>query len=202
MRIILQYLLVSACGIAVLSRAIAEGDPGAGFQGYPDAPPFTVAPRDGKLSNYPCSTCHQYKPPDPTPRKLAMAHPELNHGNGRFWCLSCHDAENRDQLHNFRGEGVPFEQAHLVCGQCHGPQHRDWHFGAHGKRVGNWQGEREILNCPACHNPHQPAFAPRAPKPPPPVRAGLQHPPAAEHEGDDEPAYRQAMQAGSAEASE
>lgn len=113
--------------------------------------------------------------PNPTPRKLVAApHPAaLDHGRGRIWCLDCHQLKDRDHLHTLAGEPVDFDAAYLVCGQCHFNRQRDWYFGAHGKRVGNWRGERVIYSCTACHDPHSPSLKPRAPSPPPPVRAGL-----------------------------
>ena len=47
---------------------------------------------------------------------------------------------------------------------------------AHGKRADSWQGERTVYGCTHCHDPHNPALAPRAPQPPPPVRIGLDRP--------------------------
>ncbi|MEE4376756.1 MAG: cytochrome C [Candidatus Competibacteraceae bacterium] len=173
------------CVIAYTPTLIAadtpENSPLTGFSGYPGAPAFTVAPRAEPLPNYPCSMCHQYKPPDPKPRKLAVPHPELDHGKGRLWCMECHDLEDRDQLGTLRGEKVGYDQTYLVCGQCHFPQQKDWFFGAHGKRVGNWQGEREIYNCSQCHDPHAPVILPRAPQLPPPVRAGLERQEGVQH---------------------
>jgi hypothetical protein len=145
------------------------------FSGYPDAPAFTVVPRVEHLTFFPCSTCHAVLPPDPEPRKLAGApHPAaLDHGKGRFWCLECHQLKDRDHLHTLAGRSVDFNDAYLVCGQCHFDRQKDWYFGAHGKRADNWLGPRVIYNCTACHDPHSPAVKPRAPNRAPPVRVGL-----------------------------
>jgi hypothetical protein len=146
----------------------------ATFAGYAGAPAFSVVPQKDKLAFYPCSACHAAMQPNPVPRLLYSPHPAaLVHGAGRFWCLDCHQTANRDQLHTLTGQTVDFDQAYLVCGQCHFRQQKDWYFGAHGKRVANWTGEREIYNCTHCHDPHDPVLKPRAPGPPPPVRAGL-----------------------------
>ncbi len=148
------------------------------FAGYPGAPAFKVVPRHEKLVFYPCSACHSVLPPNPQPRKLVTPHPAaLQHGNGRIWCLDCHDLKDRDHLHTLSGTKVEFDDAYLVCGQCHFNRQKDWYFGAHGKRVGNWRGERVIYGCPECHDPHDPKLKPRAPGPPPPVRAGLSREP-------------------------
>lgn len=118
--------------------------------------------------------CHQFRTPDATPRALEVKHPQLDHGGGDLWCLACHSLETPDHLNNEMGEQVAYENTYRVCGRCHGSQRQDWYFGAHGKRVANWRGERELYNCVRCHDPHQPAIQPRKPQPPPPVRVGLE----------------------------
>jgi len=145
------------------------------FSGYADTPPFRVVPRKDHLTFFPCTACHAALTPNPTPRKLVVApHPAaLDHGRGRIWCLDCHQLKDRDHLHTFAGEPVDFDDAYLVCGQCHFNRQRDWYFGAHGKRADNWRGQRLIYDCTACHDPHSPSLKARAPSPPPPVRAGL-----------------------------
>jgi oxygen-independent coproporphyrinogen-3 oxidase len=145
------------------------------FSGYPGAAPFKTTSRKDKLTFFPCTACHSHLTPDATPRKLAAPHPAaLNHGKGRMWCVDCHTLKDRDVLHTVAGTKVDFDDSHLVCGQCHGNRHRDWHFGAHGKRAENWNGERTLYNCTHCHDPHDPTVKPREPSKPPPVRAGLQ----------------------------
>lgn len=137
---------------------------------------FTVAPRSKQLRNYPCTMCHQFVPPNPEPRALTVEHPMLEHGNGDIWCSACHDMETPDRLGSGIVEDVAFDDAYVICGRCHAPQLQDWQFGGHSKRVGNWQGERELYGCVHCHDPHAPEIAPREPQPPPPVRAGLEQP--------------------------
>ncbi|MCP5420591.1 MAG: cytochrome C [Gammaproteobacteria bacterium] len=167
----LVYLILTMAGVA--SHA---ADPQAGFQGYPEAPAFTVLPREAPLKNYPCMRCHDFLKVKTEPRQLRAPHPELDHGAGRFWCLECHDPENRNSLRTTPPIATNSNEIHTLCGRCHATQERDWYFGAHGKRVGLWQGEREILDCVRCHNPHQPAIQPRKPQPPPAVRSGLERP--------------------------
>lgn len=155
-------------------RDIPEPTAPHAFAGYAQAPPFTVVPQIGELTFFPCTTCHALMQPNPTPRQLNTPHPAaLVHGAGRFWCLDCHTLRDRDRLHTLRGEPVSYDDAYIVCGQCHFNRQRDWYFGAHGKRVANWQGPRQIYNCTHCHDPHDPAVKPRAPQQAPPVRAGL-----------------------------
>ena len=143
------------------------------FEGYPNAPTFTVAPPKRRVR--PCTRCHAKMEPDPTIRVLEDApHVDvLNHGKGRIWCLTCHDEKDRNYLHTQTGEKVEFTKSYLVCGSCHSDRQKDWYFGGHGKRKTNWQGTRVIYNCTHCHDPHEPAIQPRKPKSPPPVRAGL-----------------------------
>ena len=142
-----------------------------------------MLPRKQELFFYPCDQCHESMEPNPEIRPLnAMHDSALEHGRGRIWCLSCHDLENRNFLTTLLNELVDFDEAYLVCGGCHANRHRDWSFGAHGKRVDNWQGERTVYNCTHCHDPHNPAIKARAPKPAPPVRAGLELKRGTEHE--------------------
>lgn len=152
-----------------------SGAPEQEFTHYGDRPPPKVPQRKNNLTFYPCSQCHEYWKTNPEPRMLAPVHDVgLQHGQGRLWCLVCHDPEDRDQLHTVRGGNVDFNESWRVCGQCHSSRQRDWYFGAHGKRVYDWQGEPERYNCTHCHNPHRPPFMQRKPQPKPPVRAGLE----------------------------
>jgi len=145
------------------------------FAGYARAIPFSVVPQKPGLALFPCSQCHNIIPANPQPRVLVNAphNAILDHGKGRLWCLNCHLQENRDYLHTIRGEKVDFNDAYLVCGQCHSARQKDWYFGGHGKRAVNWRGDRVLYNCTHCHDPHSPSIKPRKPNKLPPVRAGL-----------------------------
>jgi hypothetical protein len=125
-------------------------------------PPFT----DGI---FPCSACHAGMPVNRTRRELTVMHTDivLKHDAEHRWCLDCHDAANRDQLHLASGEPVAFERSYLLCGQCHGEKLRDWRAGVHGRRTGDWNGHKRYLLCANCHNPHEPRFRAIAPKPAP-----------------------------------
>ena len=118
---------------------------------------------------YPCSMCHSMMPVNTTRRQLTGFHTNivLRHDEGNRWCLDCHDAENRDQLHLASGAPVPFEESYRLCGQCHGEKYRDWRAGVHGRRSGDWNGHKTYLLCAHCHNPHQPHFQPLKPEPAP-----------------------------------
>jgi len=132
-------------------------------------PPFT----DGI---FPCSSCHAGMAVNRNRRELTEFHADiaLRHDEQHRWCLDCHDAENRDQLHLASGAPVAFEQSYMLCGQCHGEKLRDWRAGVHGRRTGRWNGHKTYLLCAHCHNPHEPQFKPVAPMPAPerPKRGG------------------------------
>lgn len=138
------------------SKALTPGEIQA------EAPPFS----DGI---FPCSECHEGAG-DPTRRELGM-HEDVqemfDHDSQNRWCLDCHDNQNRDVLRVASGAHVPFTESYRLCGQCHGDKYRDWRAGIHGKRVGQWGGERTYLLCVNCHNPHSPAFKPVKPEPRP-----------------------------------
>ncbi len=176
-------VLLLFCSAAGLGEDAAVDSEPLLFEGYAGAPKIEVVPRKDELFFYPCTQCHAFLEPSSEIRELNAPHSiEFDHGRGRIWCMSCHDLENRDALGSLLGEPVDFDAAHLVCGGCHANRHKDWYFGAHGKRLVNWQGERTVFNCTHCHDAHSPSIKPRAPKPSPPVRAGLEYQPAEEHE--------------------
>ncbi len=127
-------------------------------------PPF----RDPDI--FPCSECHnEDQPPNPQRRVLEEMHEEivLRHDEEHRWCLDCHDADNRDRLRLANGTLIPFEESYRLCGQCHGSKFRDWRAGVHGRRTGEWDGDRQYLLCVHCHYSHEPGFEPIAPKPAP-----------------------------------
>jgi hypothetical protein len=165
-----------------------------------EAPAFKVLARKPALTKYPCTGCHDNSFVDRRVRKLADEHPTLqfDHGNGRMWCYdACHNGRDMDHLVTLRHRQVDYDESYKVCGQCHFERQKDWSFGAHGRRagafpdapkvpekrqdlkvtdrsrIGHWKGERLLLNCTACHNPHSPAIRPFTPSPAPEVRAGL-----------------------------
>ena len=182
--------IILQCMVCVISlvalQAAAQESPDSSqplrFEGYPGASEFTVVPRKDGLFFYPCGQCHEAMEPNPEIRTLNTMHDaEIEHGRGSIWCLSCHNLEDRNYLNTLLNELVDFDESHLVCGGCHANRHKDWYFGAHGKRVSNWQGDRTLYNCTHCHNPHKPAIEARAPKPAPPVRAGLKREQGTEH---------------------
>ena len=108
-----------------------------------------------------CETCHK-ETKEPQHRNVVLHHAEGHH------CLDCHHETDRDYLRLASGQKVPFEESYRVCGQCHGPNLRDWKAGLHGKRTGMWDGEKTYFLCVHCHrDPHAPQFPPMKPDPPP-----------------------------------
>ena len=134
-------------------------------QGYAvEAPPFT----DGI---FPCNDCHEEIEPNPERRELIDMHDDIqaiyDHDSENRWCLACHDMTNRNYLRLANGELLDFKESYKLCGQCHGVKLRDWKVGIHGKRKGEWNGEKEYFLCVHCHNPHKPRFKELTPEPPP-----------------------------------
>lgn len=148
---------------------------------FPGMPAFEVIPSKKDTGIYPCENCHRWRNHDSTPRVLKAPHDNFRlahglHGKGQFWCSSCHDERDPALLKTLEGEYVEFDEAYIICSQCHVRQARDWTYGAHGKRVGNWKGQRQVYNCTACHYQHGPAFKPRDALPGPEIRMGLERP--------------------------
>lgn len=118
---------------------------------------------------FPCSNCHAGLTPDAAKRSLTF-HTEIRlkeHDEQGMWCLSCHDAAERDRLRLASGGKIVFLDLHLLCGQCHANIYRHWRAGIHGKRTGSWEGEKQYYLCTNCHNPHSPRFKPLTPEPAP-----------------------------------
>jgi hypothetical protein len=156
----LILLLLAAPAFA--SQPEKQGTPSAQEGIEVPKPPFSEG-------IFPCTACHDGKQMkvNPQRRELGMhSEIELHHGPNQ-WCLDCHDANNRDNLHLASGEKISFNASYLLCGQCHGDKLRDWRVGIHGKRTGSWSGQKQYLLCVNCHNPHAPHFAPLKPLPPP-----------------------------------
>ena len=120
---------------------------------------------------YPCSNCHASMELNRKKRVLKEEHTDikLHHAETMRWCLDCHDAGNRDRLRLYNGELIKFTESYRLCGECHGPQYRDWRAGIHGKRTGYFtgSGKRTYFLCAHCHDPHEPSFKPLKPEPPP-----------------------------------
>jgi len=120
---------------------------------------------------FPCSECHAYQETNTVRRELVDMHAEIteefDHDSENRWCFDCHSATSRDSLKLASGKLIKFEESYKLCGQCHGDKLRDWKVGVHGKRTGEWNGQKNYLLCVHCHNPHSPAFKKITPEPPP-----------------------------------
>ena len=158
-----------------------EAEPREAYALFPEMPAFKVIPSRKDQEMHPCSNCHEWVPPIKKTRELPSPHDNFAlqhglHGKGQFWCFTCHDDQHQRKLRTFEGETIEFADAYILCSQCHVDQARDWAFGAHGKRLDNWQGERVVYNCTACHYQHAPAFGQREALAGPPMRQGLPRP--------------------------
>ncbi len=172
--------LTVAVGVGVLAvfAACSEPHEKAAFPPGPaanrdveDTAAKHVPPPPLNADMWPCSQCHDNKDltSNPKRRELNQPHDEikLTHDEKHRWCLDCHDAENRDVLRLASGAQVPFERSYELCGQCHGDKYRDWRAGVHGRRTGQWNGEKQYQLCVHCHDSHAPQFKPLKPLPPP-----------------------------------
>ena len=163
------------------AAADTSAEPRPVIELFAGLPPFLVVPSVKEQAMHPCGNCHRWAQSDPTPRTLKAPHDNFVlrhglHGKGQLWCFTCHHLEGNGGLRTLEGEKVDFDDAYLVCSQCHTKQARDWAYGAHGKRVDSWQGERRVLNCTTCHYQHRPAWKPRDAQPGPEIRQGLERP--------------------------
>lgn len=135
--------------------------------------PLTLREGDGTLIQYPCSSCHQgvtitaQRDPD----AHGNIHPVHPSRIGSM-CSSCHVPQAVDRLTLNTGEEVTLDHAYRLCAQCHFQEAEAWAAGAHGKRLYGWSGQRVIMNCADCHDPHNPAAPVRNPYPGPRLPLG------------------------------
>lgn len=143
----------------------------------------------GKPQRIACVTCHTVRTPEKLPEspgELVRFHQGLVFKHGTLRCASCHLVGPQDSLRLADGSKIPNRDAMLLCGQCHGPQLRDYQHGAHGGMNGYWdlgKGNRVRNHCVDCHDPHFPRFLPTNPvlRPadrllPPPIEKPAQPP--------------------------
>lgn len=144
--IVLVFLLVLSSSLLLTSQQVHQD--------------IQVPPPPLSEDTYPCSMCHADMEPNLVRRELVEFHEDIvfKHDEKNRWCMACHDAENRDMLHTAGGQLLDFKESYKLCGQCHGPKLRDWEAGIHGRRTGDWNGEKQYLLCAHCHNPHSPRF--------------------------------------------
>lgn len=112
-----------------------------------------------------CSRCHAREGVrELMPSRTAHLSVTLSHPSGADRnCLTCHAPENPGMLALRDGDRATLDEAYLLCRGCHFMQGEDWANGAHGKRLAGWAGERTILSCTGCHDPHSPRFPKRRP---------------------------------------
>jgi hypothetical protein len=140
----------------------------------------------GQPATIACSTCHAVRTPNPANRASAdldQFHQGLQIAHGMNSCLSCHDANDYDNLKLADGRKVSFTDSIELCSQCHGPQRRDYDRGAHGGMNGYWdlsKGGRVRNTCIDCHDPHVPKY--QGVLPMPHARDRFQQPQGAAHD--------------------
>lgn len=112
-----------------------------------------------------CTDCHEREGVrELMPSRSAHLSVALSHPGGAYRnCFTCHAPENPGLLTLRDGSQATLDEAYLLCRGCHFMQGEDWAKGAHGKRLGGWAGERTILSCTGCHDPHDPRFPTRRP---------------------------------------
>jgi uncharacterized CHY-type Zn-finger protein len=118
---------------------------------------------------FPCNDCHSELEPNTLRRELVEMHDDIifDHDSENRWCLACHNTIDRDSLVLAGGKLLGFDESYKLCGQCHGPKIRDWKLGIHGKRTGEWNGQKQYRLCVHCHDPHSPKIKSLKPMPPP-----------------------------------
>lgn len=129
------------------------------------AVPLGVSDEQGHPLAVGCATCHATKPSNAEAKldtPLKQFHQGLVGKHGNLSCTSCHNpADGYASLRLADGKSVPYSQVMTLCGQCHGPQARDYQHGAHGGMTGHWdltRGGRVRNNCIECHDPHAPKY--------------------------------------------
>jgi hypothetical protein len=155
--------------LIITEKSAADQQPAYDIKNRPKENIFPVPRPPFSEGVFPCSQCHKYLKPNAKQRVLTEYHTEivLHHAEGQRWCTDCHNLLNRDKLRLVSGDLVDFTESYRLCGQCHGDKYRDWKVGVHGKRTGNWNGDKQYLLCVHCHNPHDPKFKALKPMPPP-----------------------------------
>lgn len=160
-----------ACGGDVAPETEAHaaaptGPTGLRIRPVPGVPTLPAGPVDGagRQARVACSTCHSMKAPVAGRRsgeQLVTFHQGLEVAHGSLTCLSCHNADDYDNLRLADGSRLRFEDVQQLCAQCHGPQARDYEHGAHGGMSGYWDTTRGVQTrnqCTHCHAPHAPAY--------------------------------------------
>lgn len=123
--------------------------------------------RAADLGQYPCTSCHLGRAVVMSDNhRVGDAHQNIKPDHPRQTggaCSTCHAPDNVELLALKSGERATLDHTYRVCGQCHFSQAESWAGGAHGKRLDGWQGQRVVMGCADCHDPHKPAVTKRIP---------------------------------------
>lgn len=128
---------------------------------------FWTESRKEKVGRFKCSGCHNIEKVTVS-RAAEIAHGDitLSHGSSDkpLNCFTCHNKNDRDFLKSEKHLRIDIDHSYMMCGQCHFREKKDWKGGAHGKRVDSWTGDRVVMNCTSCHDPHSPRLKKRWPE--------------------------------------
>lgn len=151
----------------ITAESIIEGDRFPTIINRPDGPPrlrTDLVDPLGQPVTIACATCHSIRDPNlanASTSDLDEFHQGLAVAHGDLTCLSCHNPDDYNSLKLASGQSVEYSSVMTLCAQCHGPQYRDYLYGAHGGMTGYWdlsRGSRQRNNCVDCHDAHAPAF--------------------------------------------
>ena len=167
--IVLLFVLILSGSLLLTGHQAADAEEKLQKATGKEKKDIQVPPPPLNEDTFPCSMCHVDMETNLERRELVDFHDDivLEHDKANRWCMACHDAENRDMLHSASGTLIDFSESYKLCGQCHGPKLRDWEAGIHGRRTGQWNGEKQYLLCAHCHDPHSPKFQKMKPEPSP-----------------------------------
>jgi hypothetical protein len=125
-----------------------------------------TALRTRPLGQYPCTSCHLARKVAMVEKRATDVHHNVQPVHPKqtgALCSTCHAADNVELLELETGDRATLDESYRLCAECHIAQVNAWAHGAHGKRLDGWQGQRVVMACPDCHDPHSPAVVPRIP---------------------------------------
>jgi len=130
------------------------------------ARPITLRARARDLGQAPCTSCHFGRTVQMRDQRIGDAHRNIqpvHPARVGSVCSTCHAPDDVQKLALRSGERPTLDHAYRLCAQCHFAQVDSWAAGAHGKRLDGWQGQRIVMGCADCHDPHRPKTEPRTP---------------------------------------
>ncbi len=131
-----------------------------------DSEPVLLPPPPIDDEYLPCDDCHEDQSVKLKVRELED-HDEFELDHGDLWCMDCHGVKNHEKLQASKSRLVDLTDSWQLCTLCHHEKLEDWRAGVHGKRTGQWRGDKEYRTCVACHRPHSPNTGTLEPKPRP-----------------------------------